>query len=121
MIDSGRIPQKIGRLAQKLNLHPIVSLDGNGEGKLTGFAFSQQSATNKIIKQVKKDLNKGKLEAVAITHADNAKVADEMNQKLSCNQLKTKHYTVESSAAIAISAGIGAIAIAGIKQKEEIN
>ena len=120
MIDSGRIPQKIGRLAQKLNLHPIVSLDGNGEGKLTGFAFSQQSATNKIIKQVKKDLAKGKLEALAITHADNAKVADEMNQKLACNQLKTNHYTVESSAAIAISAGIGAIAIAGIKQKEEI-
>ena len=119
MIDSGRIPQKIGRLAQKLNLHPIVSLDENGEGKLTGFAFSQQSATNKIIKQVKKDLRKGKLEALAITHADNAKVAHEMNEKLACDQLKTNHYTVESSAAIAISAGIGAIAVAGIRQKEE--
>ncbi|MGL4483027.1 MAG: DAK2 domain-containing protein, partial [Lactococcus garvieae] len=36
MIRSGRIPQSLGAVAQKLSLHPIISLDKTGNGKLIG-------------------------------------------------------------------------------------
>nr|WP_245329669.1 DegV family protein [Enterococcus alcedinis] len=120
MVESGRIPKKIGRIAQRLNVYPIVTLDSDGDGKLKGISFSQESATKKMLKQVHTLIAKSQLEAFAITHVDNAERANEIGKSLFDNQDGRSHYIVESSAAIAISAGIGAIAVAGIKVKEEL-
>lgn len=119
IIESGRVPKVIGRMAQKLHLYPIVSLNSEGEGKLTGIAFSRKMTEQKIIKRVNTLLKENQLEALAITHVNNVQKAEEMKQRLLWNQKNLDAYIVESSAAIAISAGIGCVAVAGIKKKEE--
>ncbi|MBC1386155.1 DegV family EDD domain-containing protein [Listeria innocua] len=115
MVESGRIPRILGRLAQKLSLYPIVSLDRNGEGKLIGVSFSQKQSMKKIIKKVAKL----QLKELAITH-----VSSERDAKLWQKELEAKiggnSYLVDSSAAIAISAGLSSVAVAGIKKEETI-
>lgn len=115
MVESGRIPRILGRLAQKLSLYPIVSLDRNGEGKLIGVSFSQKQSMKKIIKKV----GKLQLKELAITH-----VSSERDAKLWQKELEAKiggnSYLVDSSAAIAISAGLSSVAVAGIKKEETI-
>ncbi|EPU0302089.1 DAK2 domain-containing protein [Listeria innocua] len=115
MVESGRIPRILGRLAQKLSLYPIVSLDRNGEGKLIGVSFSQKQSMKKIIKKVAKL----QLKELAITH-----VSSERDAKLWQKELEAKiggnSYLVDSSAAIAISAGFSSVAVAGIKKEETI-
>lgn len=115
MVESGRIPRILGKLAQKLSLYPIVSLDRNGEGKLIGVSFSQKQSMKKIIKKVAKL----QLKELAITH-----VSSERDAKLWQKELEAKiggnSYLVDSSAAIAISAGLSSVAVAGIKKEETI-
>ncbi len=115
MVESGRIPRILGKLAQKLSLYPIVSLDRNGKGKLIGVSFSQKQSMKKIIKKVAKL----QLKELAITH-----VSSERDAKLWQKELEAKiggnSYLVDSSAAIAISAGLSSVAVAGIKKEETI-
>ena len=62
MINSGRIPKILGETAQKLSMHPIISLDKRGNGKLIGASFSQNKSMDKILKKLtycqKKDKSK---------------------------------------------------------------
>lgn len=117
MIRSGRIPKLLGEVAQKLSLHPIISLDQSGKGKLIGASFSQKQSMNKILKKVTLLMKKGKIEELAVTHV----LADEsilwLNEKLSKETGKVCAPT-ECSAAIAISAGMGSVAIAGLIKED---
>ncbi|MBF2346095.1 DegV family EDD domain-containing protein [Listeria seeligeri] len=119
MVESGRIPRFLGKIAQKLSLFPIVSLDENGEGKLIGVSFSQNQSMKKIIKKVTKLHHENQLEELAVTHVSSADKANDWGNQLQklTGQLS---YIVDSSAAIAISAGIGSVAVAGIKKEETI-
>lgn len=116
MISSGRIPAKLGKIAQKLSLHPIITLDSSGNGRLGGLSFSQEGSMKKIKKKIDKLVAKNKVQNLAITHAAVPNKALQWREELlGTAQLD---FIVESSTAIAISAGIGSIAIAGI-QKEK--
>lgn len=119
MIASGRIPRLLGKFAQKLSLFPIVSLDGDGSGKLIGVSRSQQQSRKKISKKVNKLHRKNPLADVAITHVCATEMAREWSEQVekATGQIC---YIVDSSVAITISAGIGSIAIAGIKKEEKI-
>lgn len=115
MVQSGRIPRVLGKLAQKLSLYPIVSLDESGDGKLIGVSFSQKQSMKKIIKKIAKL----QLKELAITHVssrDNAAIWQKQLEK----ETGKISYLVDSSAAIAISAGLGSVAVAGIKKEETI-
>lgn len=118
MLESGRIPKKIGRWAQRLHLYPIVSLDSKGNGKLSGIAFSQQHSVKKIVKKIRKLQTKNQLRALAIAHADNSEEAKRLGTLLDMERFWVE-YIVESSAAITGSAGVGSVAIAGIKKEAE--
>lgn len=113
MVQSGRIPRLLGKLAQKLSLFPIVSLDESGDGKLIGVSFSQKQSMKKIIKKVSKLQPK----ELAITHVSSERDAEIWQKQLEKKTGKTS-YLVDSSAAIAISAGLGSVAVAGIKKEE---
>ncbi|MBC2328760.1 DAK2 domain-containing protein [Listeria swaminathanii] len=113
MVQSGRIPRFLGKLAQKLSLFPIVSLDESGDGKLIGVSFSQKQSMKKIIKKVSKLQPK----ELAITHVSSERDAEIWQKQLEKKTGKTS-YLVDSSAAIAISAGLGSVAVAGIKKEE---
>lgn len=118
MVNSGRIPKRLGQLAQRLHLYPIVSLDIEGNGKLNGIAFSQRQSTRKIIKKVRKLQAKNQLTALAIAHADNPEEAKRLGTLLDMEQFWID-YIVDSSAAITSSAGVGSVAIAGIRREEK--
>lgn len=119
MLRSGRIPKGVGKIAQLLHVYPIVSLNAEGEGKLSGVAFSQRQSEAKILKKIKRLVTQNKIERLAITHADNQAEAEKVQRKLQQNQESLVDYVVASSAAIAISAGIGSVAIAGIMKEEK--
>ena len=119
MVQSGRIPKGLGKIAQALHLYPIISLSPEGEGKLSGIAFSQKGTEKKILKKVNMLLKKDQIEALAITHADNAPKAQDVKKRLAITPESLTVNIVESSAAIAISAGVGCVAVAGIVKKED--
>lgn len=115
MIRSGRIPNRLGRIAKKLTLFPLVSLDGTGKGKLIGSSFSQSQSVKKMSKKISKWTKTNKIEALAITHVENSEGAYELNEQLGA----CANYIVESSSAIAISAGAGSIAVAVMKKEDK--
>lgn len=92
-----------------------MSLDESGDGKLIGVSFSQKQSMKKIIKKIAKL----QLKELAITHVssrDNAAIWQKQLEK----ETGKISYLVDSSAAIAISAGLGSVAVAGIKKEETI-
>lgn len=117
MIQSGRIPQKLGRVLKKLSVVPIVSLDKSGRGVLKGIYLNQKHSTNKITKIISGLVEKHELEEVAIAHVSSYENAKMLSDKVEIITGKPCD-VIDSSAAIAISAGIGSIAIAGIKKEE---
>jgi uncharacterized protein len=113
MINSGRIPKFLGEVAQKLSIHPIISLDKVGNGKLIGGSFSQAGSMSKILKKIILLTNEGLVEELALTHVLSEKPALELNEVL--KEKSTENCKIiDSSAAIGISAGIGSLAIAGL-------
>ncbi|RZI49402.1 DAK2 domain-containing protein [Lactococcus kimchii] len=117
MTNSGRIPKFLGRIAQKLSLHPIVSLDAAGKARLSGLAFSQRQSMTKIRKKITRLIEQKQIDSLAIGHVCVPDTAHQWYEELGSGVNKVS-YIVDSSAAIAISAGMGSVAIAGIKEEK---
>lgn len=119
MIASGRIPKFIGNLARKLSLHPIVSLDMEGNGRLTGVTLTQNQSVKKINKKIKRLMNHQHLTDSLMTHVD-AKNGAVAWQKELGETLLVFPEVIDCSAVIATSAGVGCMAIAGVLEEEKI-
>lgn len=119
MIQSGRIPSLVGSLAQRLKLFPTVSLDDTGQGSLSGLSFSQQQSIKKIVKNISKLVKDNQLDEIAVAHVCAKEQAEHLEKRLR-TETGQPSIVVDSSAAIAISAGIGSIAIAGIKKERTL-
>lgn len=113
MINSGRIPKFWGETAQKLSMHPIISLDKRGDGKLIGASFSQTKSMDKILKKIILLSKEGQIEELALTHVLSDELALKINELLKEKTNKNCEI-INSSAAIGISAGIGSLAVAGL-------
>ncbi len=112
MIESGRIPQFAGKIAKKINLKPIVSLNETGEGKLSDFAFSLKGNERKIIQQLKKHHKKNKVRRYVVIHAGEEERALQLKNKLSEALGFQPSYMMDISTVVAMSAGQGSIAVA---------
>ena len=112
MIESGRIPQFAGKIAKKINLKPIVSLNEAGEGKLSDFAFSLKGNERKIIQQLKKHHKKNKVRRYVVIHAGEEERALQLKNKLSEALGFQPSYMMDISTVVAMSAGQGSIAVA---------
>ena len=113
MINSGRIPKILGETAQKLSMHPIISLDKRGNGKLIGASFSQNKSMDKILKKINLLSKEGQIEELALTHVLSEESALKINELLKEKTTKNSEI-LDSSAAIGISAGLGSLAVAGL-------
>lgn len=116
MIKSGRIPKVLGQVANRLSIVPIVSLDEVGAGILKGVGFSQKHNINKIVKLVRRMVRDGHLAELSVTHVSSPKVANRLAKRLASITNKPCE-VVDCSGAIAISAGSGSIAVAGMKKE----
>lgn len=112
MIDSGRVPQFVGRIAKRVNLKPIVSLNEFGEGKLSNFAFSRDGNEKKIFRELLKVHEKYTIKRYVIIHVNNEEKAQLWGRKMREKLAIAPTYIAESSAVIAMSAGAGSVAVA---------
>jgi len=114
MIKGGRLSTRAGKIAGKLNLKPIVTLDKEGKGTLGGAAFSQKGSRKKIIHKVKSLHKKKKLESYSVVYIDDEDYAKDIAADIMSQTGIKADFIVESSSVIAISAGRGAVALSYI-------
>lgn len=114
MIKGGRLSTRAGKIAEKLNLKPIVTLDKDGKGTLGGAAFSQKGSRKKIIRKIKKLHKNSKLDSYSVVYIDDSDYANELAAEIREITGIEAEFVTESSSVIAISAGKGAIAISYI-------
>lgn len=120
MIQSGRIPQAVGRLAKLVNLKPIVSLDSLGEGKLSNFAFSQSGNEKKIFSEVIKANEHKTIKRYALIHANELDKAQRWGQEFQKELGFEPSFITDVSTVVAMSAGIGSVAVAYELEEEAI-
>ncbi|HOI47141.1 MAG TPA: DegV family protein [Bacilli bacterium] len=114
MVRSGRVSKVTGIVGKVLNLKPVISIDENGKGIIFDKAFSISSSTKKIKAHVKKVMQEVGIERYAIVHGK------AMDRALEYEAIFTKmtglkpSYIMDISPIVAMSAGLGTVAIAYI-------
>lgn len=112
MVKSGRVNKVTGFAAKLMNLKPVISLDENGMGTILDKAFSTGGNTKKIIKRVKDLIDKEGNVRYAIVHAGAEERAAQYESAFSQIIGKKPEYIMSISPIVAMSAGIGCVAIA---------
>ncbi len=111
MVRGGRVSPMKGLLAKVLNLKPIVSLDEEGRGIAFAKAFTRRSNTKKIVSIVKEIVDKKPVGSYCIVHAGARGKALSYKEIFTGIIGKEPEYLVEISPIVALSAGLGAVAI----------
>lgn len=112
MLKSGRIGRAGAIVGDIVNLKPVVSIDKNGDGIVIGKAFSTNGNTKKIKELVNDILKEKKIESYCIVHANGGERVGEYESYFSELIGKVPDYTMDISSIVAMSAGIGSVAIA---------
>lgn len=116
MIKSGRIPQHLGSLFERLKLKPIVTLDEQGNGALTNIGFTikgnQKTIKRKVIK------NKQHIDELLVGYTSGAQTAKIWEQYFSENVNNNIDVT-QTSAIVALSAGENCTAVAVMYKGEK--
>lgn len=115
MINSGRIPQRLGKLVKKLQLKPIIKLDPTGKGALAHMGFTISGNQKKIKKLVLK--NKQAIERIAIGYTTSPTDAEAWTAYFTSAGIPVDYVTMTSSI-IALNAGNNATAVAVIYKEE---
>lgn len=111
MIQSGRVPQTVGKLAQKMKLKPLVSL-ADGEGKLSSFSLNLASNESKILKKIMRYHKKQQLLSYGIVYASNAERSEQWQVELTKKLGMKPAFVMPISTVVALSAGDGSVAVA---------
>lgn len=112
MLKSGRIGKAQAFAANMVNLKPVVSIDENGDGIVIGNAFSTRGNMKKIQDLVKEIMDKNEIESYAIVHS-NAGERKEVFENYYRELIgKKAAYSMDISSIVAMSAGVGVVAIA---------
>ncbi|MBF7097393.1 DAK2 domain-containing protein [Alkalibacter mobilis] len=112
MVRSGRVNKVTGLAARALNLKPVISLDDSGMGTILDKAFSLKGNTSKIEKRVKEFKGKNGNLRFAVIHAGAEERADEYRKRFSKLLGSEPEYVMNISPIVAMSAGIGCVAVA---------
>jgi DegV family protein with EDD domain len=112
MVKSGRISKYVGFAANTLNFKPVVSIDKEGHGSIIGKSFSVESNTRKIYSLVEEIHREKGIERYAIVHANAPDRAGEYEKHLVEMLSMKPEYIMDISTIVAMSAGIGTVAVA---------
>lgn len=112
MLKSGRIGKAQALAGDILNLKPVVSIDDAGDGIVIGNAFSTRGNMRKIQDLVKEMMKDDKIESYAIVHANGGERVKEFEDYYTKLIGKGPDYIMDISSIVAMSAGIGTVAIA---------
>ncbi|PKK93267.1 MAG: fatty acid-binding protein DegV, partial [Tenericutes bacterium HGW-Tenericutes-6] len=115
MVRSGRVSKVTGVIGKILNLKPVISIDETGQGIIFDKGLSIKSSNKKILNHMTKIMHTYGVEDYAIVHAnalDRAKSYEKVYTELLG---KKPLYMMDISTIVAMSAGIGTVAIAYIR------
>ncbi len=112
MVASGRLNRRVGGFLQKIGFLPLVTITPEGEGTVTGLAFSRERGERLMLKKIVP----GKVKEYAVVHANDparaAAVADMIQQKIGL----APRYICEISSVVMNFAGEGSCAVAYIER-----
>lgn len=114
MIKSGRLSTTMGKIGKKVGLKPVVTLDDEGNGGLSGIAFTENGSLNQVKKHIKNKLKSNSIESYSIVHINNLEEAEELKEVFTQLIGMAPKYVMESSSIIAIGAGDKAVALSYI-------
>ena len=104
-----------GIIGKILNLKPVISIDEHGEGIIFDKGFSIKTSNKKIYNHVKSVLDTHEIDTYAIVHANAPERAETYKQTYKDLIGKDPEYIMDISSIVALSAGIGTVAIAYVK------
>ncbi len=116
MVRSGRVSKVTGIIGKVANLKPVVSIDKDGEGIIFAKGLSLKSSNKKIRKHIEKVMAGGGIERYAIVHANAENRAEQYAEIYTGIIGQKPAYTMDISTIVAMSAGIGTVAIAYIRK-----
>jgi len=119
MVKGGRVKKVTGLVGKILNLKPVISIDDKGEGIIFDKGFSIKTSNKKIYQHLESVSKTHHIDKYAIVHA-NAPERAEAYEKMYTELIgKKPEYIMDISSIVALSAGIGTVAIAYIKGEEK--
>ena len=119
MVKGGRVSPLKGKIANFLNLKPIISIDREGNGIAFAKAFSKKGNFKKIKSILEEHQQNRGIKRYAVVHGDDKKRA-EMFADTFAELLGQKADFVENiSPIVAINAGRGSTAVAVLVREEE--
>lgn len=120
MVKNGRVSKATGLIGKIVNLKPVVSIDSEGEGIIFDKGLSIKTSNKKIYKHIESILEFNEIEDYAIVHA-NADDRASSYEKIYTDLIgKPPTYIMNISSIVAMSAGIGTVAIAYVKGKSKL-
>ena len=119
MVKGGRVKKVTGLVGKILNLKPVISIDDKGEGIIFDKGFSIKTSNKKIFNHVESVSKTHHIDKYAIVHANAPERAEEYEKIYTKLLGKKPAYIIDISSIVALSAGIGTVAIAYIKGEEK--
>ena len=116
LIRGGRLSYTKGLLARMLHVSPIVSLDETGKAEVFDKTFSNRSSMEKVLKHIRKDLSGRSLWNYIVMHANNPESAAWYSARMEDITGKKPASVVNISPIIGANAGVGAAAVAIMKE-----
>ena len=120
MVRGGRVSPMKGFLASLLNLKPIVSLDEQGKGIAFANALTRRSNTKKILQIVQRIQERHPVSKYCIVHAGAPEKAESYKTLFTQIIGQEPEYVVEISPIVALSAGLGAVAVCLMESREAV-
>lgn len=114
MIKSGRLSTTMGKIGKKVGLKPVVTLDEEGNGGLSGIAFTEKGSLNQVKKHIQNKLKNNAIESYSIVHINNPEEAEKLKGIFTQLIGMEPKYVMESSSIIAVGAGNQAVALSYI-------
>lgn len=111
MVRGGRVSAMKGKIANLLNLKPIIALDKNGKSILSEKAFSQKGNTKKVIKKISRMAATQKIWKYSILHTHDILSAEKYADQIKAVLGKPPEFIVDISPVVGLSAGLGALAV----------
>ncbi len=116
MVRSGRVSKVTGVIGKIANLKPVISIDEEGNGIIFAKGLSIKSSTKKIKKHVEKIMKDKGIERYAIVHANALDRAHQFAKEFETMIGQEPTYIMDISTIVAMSAGVGTIAIAYVEK-----
>jgi uncharacterized protein len=119
MVRSGRVKKVTGLIGKILNLKPVISIDDEGNGIIFDKSLSIRKSNKIIENHVRQIQDMYGIESYAIVHANAKDRADAYTKTYTEIIGKEPTYIMDISTIVAMSAGIGTVAIAYIRKDDK--